>query len=74
MSLIPFFSNQISHFSEGVVSVREEVSHLTIFVVDVVEQVPLDIVILVVSVAVDGGAEVVGDVSQLVGLEPDQKH
>ena len=73
MSVVPFLDNQVSHFSEGEVSVGEEVSHLTVLVVDIVKQVPLDLVILVVSVAVDGGAEVIGDVSQLVGLEPDRE-
>ena len=47
------------HLPEREVSVWEEVPHLTIGVVDVVKQVPLDRVVLVVSVAVDGGAEVI---------------
>ena len=59
------------HLPEREVSVWEEVPHLTIGVVDVVKQVPLDRVVLVVSVAVDGGAEVIRHVPQLMGLVPE---
>ena len=59
------------HLPEREVSVGKEVSHLTIGVIDVVKQVPLDRVVLVISVAVDGGAEVIRHIPQLVGLVPE---
>ena len=59
------------HLPEGEVCVGEEVTNLTISVIHIVKQVPLDGVVLVVSVAVDGGAEVIRDVSQLMGLVPE---
>ena len=68
----PLIKNQLSHLPEGKVGVGEEVPHLTVGVVDVVEQVPLDGVVHVVPVAVDGGAEVIRHVPQLVGLIPDR--
>ena len=66
----PLIKNQLSHLPEGKVGVGEEVPHLTVGVVDVVEQVPLDGVVHVVPVAVDGGAVVVGHVPQLMSLKP----
>ena len=69
-SVLIFIHHQSSHLTEGEVSVGEEVSHLSIGVIDIVEQVPLDVVVLVVSVAVDGGAVVAGHVPQLVSLKP----
>ena len=38
---------------------------------NIVKKIPLDGVVLVVSVAVDGGAEVIRHVPQLVGLVPE---
>ena len=69
-SVLVLVHNEGPHLPVGEVRVGEEVSHLAVAVVDIVEQVPLDVVILVVSVAVDGGAVVIGHVPQLVGLEP----
>ena len=68
VSSSPFVEDNPPHLPEREVSVWEEVPHLTIGVVDVVKQVPLDRVVLVISVAVDGGAEVIRHVPQLVGL------
>ena len=68
----PLIKDQLSHLPEGKVGVGEEVSHLTVGVVDVVEQVPLDGVVHVVPVAVDGGTVVVGHVPQLMSLKPDK--
>ena len=62
------------HLPEREVSVGKEVSHLTIGVIDVVKQVPLDRVVLVISVAVEGGAEVLRHVPQLVGLVPENQY
>ena len=72
MSRVPFFHNQISHFSIGEICVGEKVSHFTIFVIDVIKQVPLDVIIVIVSVAIDCCTVVIGDIPQLVGLEPKQ--
>ena len=59
------------HLSEGEVCVGEEVFHLTICIINIVKKIPLDGVVLVVSVAVDGGAEVIRHVPQQVGLVPE---
>ena len=66
----PLIKNQLSHLPESKVRVREEVPHLSVGVIDVVKQVPLDGVVHVVPVAVNGGAVVVGDIPQLMSLKP----
>ena len=67
----PLVKDNPPHLPKREVSVGEEVPHLTVSVIDVIKQVPLDRVVLVVSVAVDGGAEVIRHISQLVGLVPE---
>ena len=59
------------HLPEGEVCVGKEVFHLTICIIDIVKKVPLDGVVLVVSIAIDGGAEVIRHVPQQVGLVPE---
>ena len=74
VSVGPLIEDNLSHLSKGEVCVGKEVSHLTISVVDIIEQVPLDRVVLVIPVAVDGGAVVARHVPQLVGLVPEIKY
>ena len=71
VSVCPLIQDDLSHLSKGEVGVGKEVSHLTVGVVDIIEQVPLDRVVLVIPVAVDGGAVVARHVPQLVGLVPE---
>ena len=58
----PLVKDNPPHLPKREVSVGEEVPHLTVSVIDVIKQVPLDRVVLVVSVAVDGGAEVIRNI------------
>ena len=46
---MPLVQHPPPHLGEGEVSVGEEVSHLTVIVIHVVEQVPLDGVLIEVS-------------------------
>ena len=49
LSLVPLVQHPLPHLREGEVSVGEEVAHLAVIVVHVVEEVPLDGVLLEVS-------------------------
>ena len=71
MSRGPLVEDNPPHLPEREVSVGEEVLHLTIGVVDIVKAWILDRVVLVISVAVEGGTEVLRHVPQLVGLVPE---
>ena len=74
MSVCPLIKDNLSHLSKREVCVRKEVAHLSIGVVDIIKQIPLNWIILVIPVAVDGGAVVAGHVSQLMGLIPDMRN
>ena len=49
LSLVPLVQHPLPHLGEGEVSVGEEVAHLAVIVVHVVEEVPLDGVLVEVS-------------------------
>ena len=68
--VIPFIKNHLPHLTESKICVWEEIPNLTIRVVGKVKQVPLNLIILIIAVAVQGGAEVIGDVPQLMCLVP----
>ena len=46
LSLVPLVQHPLPHLGEGEVSVGEEVAHLAVIVVHVVEEVPLDGVLI----------------------------
>ena len=74
ISVCPLIKDNLSHLSEREVCVGKEVSHLSIGVVDIIKQIPLNGIVLVIPVAVDGGAVVAGHVPQLMGLIPEMKN
>ena len=66
---LELLQNLLPHFTKGEVRVGAEVAIQTIFVIDKVKLIPLDVIR--VSVAVNDGAVIRGDVPELVCLEPE---